>query len=110
MEKPREYYIEFVRRIVRIAENLGTPENPIIVTAKILLQTGPELKDSTLVNLYKSLCEHIEQQHRLRREDLEKLGYDDDSVSVLIFIGAIMEIILDLDEKYPNIEKIDINN
>lgn len=102
--KPREYYLEYVMRIVRAAEAIGAPENPIIVVAKLIKQTGLELKLSTLEKLYLELEEKVKEQHRLRREDLEKCGYDDDSILVLILIGAIMEISLDLDEKYPDVD------
>ena len=102
--KPREYYLEYVMRIVRAAEAIGVPENPIIVVAKLIKQTGLELKLSTLEKLYLELEEKVKEQHRLRREDLEKYGYDDDSILVLILIGAIMEISLDLDEKYPDVD------
>ena len=101
--KPREYYLEYVTRIVRAAEAIGAPENPITVVAKLIKQTGTELKLSTLEKLYLELQDKIKEQHRWRREDLEKCGYDNDSILVLILIGAIMEISLDLDEKYPDV-------
>lgn len=102
--KPKEYYLEFNTRVLRAAKVMQVPENPITVMFRIANQTGMDLTLEGLQKIFKKLDECIDREHRLREEDLIALGYDRDSVLMLTFIGAITEIRIDLNIKYPDVD------
>lgn len=101
--KPREYYLEFITRILRVAEIMQVPENPITVMIKITNQTGMDLKIEGLQRVFETLEECINRERNLREEDLIFSGYDKDTVLILTFIGAIIEIKIDLNDRYPDV-------